>query len=330
MEGAAREANALLQCKKMDQDYDSTDRECFSCFYDLHLSAVSCQCSPNRFACLKHANLLCSCEPDRKFVLYRYSMEELNALVAALEGDATAVHQWIQYDAGLVCQSGSMQQKMMSFSKSAELSGSVIDVNIDCKFDGCHGLDKPVGYPKEKEVQNKCVDLNIKDPSSSPRIKEGLICSSSTSNAACFSSSTSSALEKLDKHKMIIDCESLGTSNPNSSNSQCSQSLRHSSKLSCPSRTPTDTSTPASKAPKKLFGVDIEYGVAKALHAQVSQVAKPFSSQSGEVSGATILRHVVEPLDYGTVMVGKNWCSHQAIFPKGTCTKYCNEYFHGA
>uniref|UniRef100_A0A452Y7H5 JmjC domain-containing protein n=1 Tax=Aegilops tauschii subsp. strangulata TaxID=200361 RepID=A0A452Y7H5_AEGTS len=100
MEGAAREANARLQCKKMDQDYDSTDRECFSCFYDLHLSAVSCQCSPNRFACLNHANLLCSCEMDRKFVLHRYSMEELNALVAALEGDPAAVYQWKEYDVG--------------------------------------------------------------------------------------------------------------------------------------------------------------------------------------------------------------------------------------
>ncbi|CAM0957207.1 unnamed protein product [Alopecurus aequalis] len=316
MEGAAREANALLQCKKMDQDYDSTDRECFSCFYDLHLSAVSCQCAPNRFACLNHANLLCSCELDRKFVLYRYSMEELNALVAALEGDATAVYQWRQYDAGLVCQSGSMQQKKMDFSKSAELSGSVIDVNIGCTFDGCHDLDKPVGCPKEKEMQNKCVDLNIEDPSSSPRTKD-LICISSTSKAACFSSSTSSALEKLDKDKMVIDCKSMKTSKPTTSNTQFSQSLCHSSKLSCSPRRPTENSTPASKATKKLFGVDIEYGVAKALHAQVSQVAKPSSSQSDQVSRATMLRYVVEPLEYGTVMVGKNWCNNQAIFPKG-------------
>nr|XP_051179738.1 lysine-specific demethylase JMJ18-like [Lolium perenne] len=292
MEGAAREANALLQCKKMDQDYDSTDRECFSCFYDLHLSAVSCQCSPNRFACLNHANLLCSCEPDKKFVLYRYSMEELNALIAALEGDAAAMYQWRQYNADLVCQSGSMQQKI-DFSKSAELSGPVIDADIDCSFDGCHDLDKPVGYPKEKVVQNKCVDLNIEDPSSSCRIKEELTCSSST--------------EKLDKDKMVIDCESLGTSNPTS----------HSFDLSCPPGTPTENPTPASKATEKLFGVDIEYGVAKALHSQVCQVAKPSSIQSDQVSRATILRHVVEPLDYGTVMVGKNWCNHQAIFPKG-------------
>ena len=96
MEGAAWEANVPLKSKKMDKDYDSNDRECFSCFYDLHLSAVSCQCRPNRFACLNHTNLLCSCGMDRKTAFFRYSMEELNTLVAALEGDLAAVCWWGQ------------------------------------------------------------------------------------------------------------------------------------------------------------------------------------------------------------------------------------------
>uniref|UniRef100_A0A452Y7I1 JmjC domain-containing protein n=1 Tax=Aegilops tauschii subsp. strangulata TaxID=200361 RepID=A0A452Y7I1_AEGTS len=277
MEGAAREANARLQCKKMDQDYDSTDRECFSCFYDLHLSAVSCQCSPNRFACLNHANLLCSCEMDRKFVLHRYSMEELNALVAALEGDPAAVYQWKEYDVGLVCQSASTQQKM-DFSKSAKLSGSIIDVNIDCGFDGCEDLDKSAGYPQEKEVQN--------------------------------------ALGKIDKDKMAMELGSLQTSNPTISSFQCTQSLSHSSELSCSSRISTGSTLP-SKTTKELFGIETEYCVAKASRAQVSQLGKPSSSQSNEVSWPAKLRHQVEQLDHGTVIVGKNWCNHQAIFPKG-------------
>ncbi|KAE8794745.1 Lysine-specific demethylase 5A [Hordeum vulgare] len=303
MEGAARETNALLQYKKMGQDYDSTDRECFSCFYDLHLSAVSCHCSPNRFACLNHANLLCSCEMDRKFVLHRYSMEELNTLVAALEGDPAAVCQWKEYDVDLACQSVSTQQKMY-FSKSTKLSGSVIDVNIDCCFDGWEDLDKPTGYPKEKEVQNRCVNLKIKGPSSSPRIKEELVCSSSTSNTACFSSSTFSALGKIDKDTMVMDLGSLQTSHPTISNFQCMQS--HSSELSCPFRISTGSTLP-SKTTKELFGID----------AQVSQLGKPSSSQSDEVSWPANLRHQVEQLEYGTVIVGKNWCNHQAIFPKG-------------
>ncbi|CAL5094873.1 unnamed protein product [Urochloa decumbens] len=106
MEGAAREVNGILKSQKMDKNYDSTDRECFSCFYDLHLSAISCQCSPNRFACLNHTNILCSCEMDRKIAFFRYSMEDLNTLIAALEGDRTAVCLWGQDHLGLVCPPG--------------------------------------------------------------------------------------------------------------------------------------------------------------------------------------------------------------------------------
>ncbi|KAH0941453.1 LOW QUALITY PROTEIN: hypothetical protein HID58_001090 [Brassica napus] len=36
---------------KMEGDFDiKRERECFLCFYDLHMSASSCKCSPNRFA----------------------------------------------------------------------------------------------------------------------------------------------------------------------------------------------------------------------------------------------------------------------------------------
>ncbi|XP_014756923.1 lysine-specific demethylase JMJ18 isoform X2 [Brachypodium distachyon] len=312
MEGAARETNAVLQYKKMDQDYDSTDRECFSCFYDLHLSAVSCKCSPDRFACLNHANLLCSCEIGRIFLLYRYSMEELNALVAALEGDSAALYQWIQFDQDFVSQSGSMQQNNMDFSKSKELCESATDLNIGCGFDDCHDLDK-TGQQKEKKVQNKCADVNMENKSS-PRIKNVLVRSSDTSNAACFSISSCTASEKHDKDKIAIDSESIVTRiNPPVSNSQFSQSSKCLSELSCPK----GNSTPSSKTTKKLFGVDIGCNMTKTSDAQVSQLVKPSTSQPDEVSRPTILWSTVEPLEYGTVMVGKNWCNHQAIFPKG-------------
>ena len=77
-----------------------------------------------------------------------------------------------------------MHQKNMDFSKGRELSGSVTDVNIVCSLDVCEDLDKPVPGGIS-EVSNKCVDLNVEGPSSSPRIKEELGCSSSTSDAAC-------------------------------------------------------------------------------------------------------------------------------------------------
>lgn len=80
---------------KMEGDFDiKRERECFLCFYDLHLSASSCKCSPNRFACLTHANDLCSCEGKERFVLLRHTLDELWSLVRALEGDSDGIETW--------------------------------------------------------------------------------------------------------------------------------------------------------------------------------------------------------------------------------------------
>lgn len=80
---------------KMEGDFDiKRERECFLCFYDLHMSASSCKCSPNRFACLTHAKDLCSCEGKERFVLLRHTLDELWSLVRALEGDPDGIETW--------------------------------------------------------------------------------------------------------------------------------------------------------------------------------------------------------------------------------------------
>ncbi|XP_047340507.1 lysine-specific demethylase JMJ18-like [Impatiens glandulifera] len=89
--------NNLLgfRTERMKSDFDSeSERECFSCFYDLHLSAAGCKCSPKKFACLKHAKELCSCKLNDKFVLIRYNMDELRTLVQALEMNVDALKIW--------------------------------------------------------------------------------------------------------------------------------------------------------------------------------------------------------------------------------------------
>ncbi|KAJ4833266.1 hypothetical protein Tsubulata_005109 [Turnera subulata] len=94
---------AALKLQKMERDFDLKDeRECFTCFYDLHLSAASCQCSPGRFACLKHVKRFCSCEPDRRYVLLRYTTDELKILAKALECELDAVKLWASKELGLL------------------------------------------------------------------------------------------------------------------------------------------------------------------------------------------------------------------------------------
>ncbi|KAH1042111.1 hypothetical protein GLYMA_09G083300v4 [Glycine max] len=92
-----------LKLLKMNSNFDLyKERECFSCFYDLHLSAVGCECSPDRYSCLKHANLFCSCEMEKRFVLLRYTISELNKLLEALEGDSHAIEVWANKNFGMV------------------------------------------------------------------------------------------------------------------------------------------------------------------------------------------------------------------------------------
>nr|GLL30743.1 putative lysine-specific demethylase JMJ16 isoform X1 [Ipomoea trifida] len=95
-----------FQTQVMEKDFDAnTKRECVICYYDLHLSAVGCECSPGRYTCLRHAKLLCSCAWSSRFLLYRYEMSELKTMVEALEGKLSAVHRWGKEKLGLTLHS---------------------------------------------------------------------------------------------------------------------------------------------------------------------------------------------------------------------------------
>ncbi|KAJ0975769.1 hypothetical protein J5N97_017734 [Dioscorea zingiberensis] len=148
MENKRRESiSGHQQARKMDKDFDfSNERECFSCFYDLHLSAVGCECCPNRFACLAHANLLCSCDPARRFFLLRYHIDELNILVEALEGNLGAVQRWAEEDLGLALHSSSSLHGMSENAKP-EFASSTTD-----------SLEKSAS-----ELQRPIFDLNMPD-----------------------------------------------------------------------------------------------------------------------------------------------------------------------
>jgi histone demethylase JARID1 len=96
----------------MDAEFDSTDRECALCYYDLHLSASGCPCSPEKYACLVHAKQLCSCDWDKRFFLFRYDVNELNILADALGGKLSAIHRWGVSDLGLSLSSCVKREKV--------------------------------------------------------------------------------------------------------------------------------------------------------------------------------------------------------------------------
>jgi len=169
-------------------------------------------------------------------------MKELNTLVEALEGDQTAVLLWGQDHLGLVCPSGNVQKRKLDSGSSTEFSGLTIDVNAVSGFggsqDGCHDLEKPVGFHQESVVQHNCLDLNMEDPPSSSRIKE-----------------------EHHKDRMFINHGPLQNTNiPFRLTSECSSSssVNCSPSLFSPTRNRTSNSDLAWNTTKKLFGVDIE------------------------------------------------------------------------
>nr|KJB82295.1 hypothetical protein B456_013G187600 [Gossypium raimondii] len=115
MERLAREfLCSSSQAVKMDRNFDATsERECCICFFDLHLSAAGCRCSPDRYACLNHAKHLCSCARDAKFFLFRYDINELNILVEALEGKLSAIYRWARLDLGMALSSYASKDNIM-------------------------------------------------------------------------------------------------------------------------------------------------------------------------------------------------------------------------
>lgn len=162
-----------LQLQKMERDFDlNAERECFSCYYDLHLSATSCECSPDQFGCLKHANLICSCEPNRKFALLRHTMDDLKILVEALEGRLDAIEVWASKDLELV-------------PAEKDACGAMLDQegHISAPI-GCDQKESPPCSSRTQE------NLHINEPcSSSYHVSSGLVQSENQQGRFGFSPS---------------------------------------------------------------------------------------------------------------------------------------------
>lgn len=112
---------------KMESDFDSTsERECAVCLFDLHLFAVGCHCSPDRYTCLYHAKQLCSCSWSAKSCLHRYSVDELNILAEALDGKLSAIHKWAKQDLGLALSAYISKDKGLTGDLSHSLDRTAI------------------------------------------------------------------------------------------------------------------------------------------------------------------------------------------------------------
>lgn len=291
------------EARKMDKNFDSgNEKECYSCFYDLHLSAAGCECSPNRFSCLTHAKELCSCELERRFFLYRYSMDELNTLVKALEGDLSAVQQWGLEVLNLVPPSNSND-----FVEERQLDLNMMDSVVSYKVHENIDLEQR----KSKVIDLKQAEVGSRNFSSvtDGKALTGLNTkqSSAESKFSSLDSCGNCKREEVPASPLRLSPESGSSIFPN-----------HSSEpASCSKGAPRTR-----KSSAKLFGVDLhQLQPCHSPHPGGQGNSNSTSSncigpQNGSVQKR--LRYHVEPLHFGTVMFGKQWCSREAIFPKGT------------
>lgn len=333
-----------MKLQKMESEIDcKSERECYACFYDLYLSSTSCKCSLDRFSCLKHASNFCSCSIDDRFVLFRYSINELHTLVGALEGGLDAIKEWasryckmikedepvakVELDSGFIekpscspevidkakrtdvpCSSFShaSSEVVQSESHRGSLSLNTSHLSSDSQNDIVNS--EVMVMNKERKVgQECCIDLNldiVSDGNDSCGLPE-----SDSKMVIDLEKTYTSMFEEKDDCKAAHESElmNLDTDHVNTSPvNDYSSSLK-------------DVRMCGSSG-SKLFGVDLSQ----------SQSAFP-SSKSSKVetlkhldkripsspSSPWNLVHFAEPINIGTIMFGKLWHCEKAIFPKG-------------
>lgn len=211
MERARREyLCSSLQALKMESTFDATDeRECNICFFDLHLSAAGCRCSPDRYACLDHAKQLCSCSWDSRFFLFRYDVTELNILVEALEGKLSAIYRWAKSDLGLALSSDVSSGKETILKELKSHSSSLSHSSRATLNNKEMALHPPNKYIDDSQLIDVPIEnqANSKDQSYFQQRKsaEAISFLSSTKDLLTFNSSKPTS--DIPNHKICVSKE---------------------------------------------------------------------------------------------------------------------------
>ncbi|KAI4343122.1 hypothetical protein MLD38_027660 [Melastoma candidum] len=326
---------SYLRLQKMETELDLEDeRECFICFYDLHLSAVNCKCSPKRFACLKHANYSCLCGGDEKVVLLCQTIPELKMLVDALEGLVSALEGYCVKNVNLVpkvkLDSSEANQDLSSLVMKSTSPPQVVTSSclpktksvdldwplnsVDCVSPKAEHLD----FQEARDNKQMCavtpgdtmgmVDLNF---DIEPRYEERMDLSMDDDH----NHQVSTSLKDEDCH------QESGTICKGRKRSKVIPFTR--SHLFCG---PHEVEERDVKSDSQGLRNHNSPGTCKLFGVRISSIDQtPMVTQSRVLNSSTDSSHLdsnkfiprVEPINYGCIMAGKYWCSKEAIFPKG-------------
>ncbi|XP_067935364.1 lysine-specific demethylase 5A-like [Watersipora subatra] len=70
------------------------ERQCCYCKTTCFLSAIVCQCRAGAIVCLEHASELCHCPGSKKCLLFRYTLDELPAMIRGLGSRVSGFQKW--------------------------------------------------------------------------------------------------------------------------------------------------------------------------------------------------------------------------------------------
>ncbi|XAR65571.1 hypothetical protein NMG60_11009733 [Bertholletia excelsa] len=275
-----------FQFLKMETDFDlENERECFSCFYDLHLSAAFCKCSPDKFACLKHAHTMCSCDSGNRFALLRYTANELKSLVEALEMNLEALKAW-----------ASEELKVAS---------------LDGKFSSDSGLNQ-----ERKVYEISCVKQN-ESSSYCPMTED--VCDINTPGCPLYCRDTSGvAPSDTLQETSNLCCFDLNLDNMSDDHGSSLQQISDSCKNAAVLK--VDIGVSITMQEKDSITV-AERGseIMRLRHDSDSPASHILSCKNcpSYLNKVQELGFCVHPINYGTIVFGKLWCNKQAIFPKG-------------
>lgn len=137
----------------MKNNFDSTiKRECSICFYDLHLSAAGCPCSPDKYSCLQHAKQLCMCAWSDRYFLFRYKIIELNVLVEALQENSSALDKWAKEILGLRAHSSVSKNGLPAPAMNGTTSTIAEEPKLSAEV---YSSTKEIPISKLKETENR-------------------------------------------------------------------------------------------------------------------------------------------------------------------------------
>ncbi|XP_078161022.1 lysine-specific demethylase JMJ703-like isoform X2 [Carex rostrata] len=326
------------QPKKMETEFDSTDRECVVCHYDLHLSAAGCTCDPDRFACLLHAKDLCTCDWSTRFFLFRYDISELNVLADAVSGKLSAVLKWASSDLRLSLSSciskGNTKNTVKEEVKKeirkdtkpkvpqveVRVQSSVQDEKVVNKVE-----NKPTSLLVLKDTCSRVSNFPSNITQFQPKVEECNISGPSPSSSLTNSSSQSTS-SRIDKETVPSKETKKEMVSKGDATLHCSgndivpvkedPSLSNSSRL-LDQKLAIATSNSTSECTTSDSASNTE-SVVVALSCKPDM--RLMHKNKGGPRVASVVRkinYIVEPLEYGIILCGNKWCTGQVIYPKG-------------